>query len=69
MVGMDLHIVRESLRNVLKDRDLSLKEFAEKHDVPKWWLFRFHQGKVTNPRLNSLERLQRALETESGAER
>jgi len=65
---MDLHNVRESLRNVLKVSDLSLEEFARKHDVPKWWLFRFHQGKVTNPRLNSLARLQKAIESESVSE-
>ncbi len=64
---MDLHNVRESFHNVLKDRNLTVEEFSRKHDVPIWWLYRFRQGKVTNPRVNSLERLQKAIETESQA--
>jgi predicted transcriptional regulator len=64
---MDLHNVRESFYNVLKNRNLTVEEFSRKHDVPIWWLYRFRQGKVTNPRLNSLERLRKAIETEAGA--
>jgi predicted transcriptional regulator len=61
---MDLHNVRESFHNVLIDRNLTVEEFSRRHHVPIWWLYRFKQGKVTNPRLNSLERLQTAIETE-----
>jgi predicted transcriptional regulator len=65
---MDLHIVRESFHKVLKNSDLTVQEFSRKHAVPLWWLYRFHQGKVINPRLNSLERLQKAIEMEAECE-
>lgn len=63
---MDLHNARESFLNVLKDRKLTVEEFSRKHQVPIWWLYRLRQGKVTNPHVNSLERLQKAIESESG---
>ena len=64
---MDLHIVRESLHKTLKSRRLSLKEFADKHEIGSSWLYKFGAGKLTNPRLNTLERLQKAIEFESGS--
>lgn len=64
---MDLHNVRESFHNVLKNRKLTVGQFSRKHDVPLWWLYRFGQGKVENPRLRSLERLQKAIEIEAAS--
>jgi predicted transcriptional regulator len=65
---MDLHNVRESLHNVLKDRQMSLAEFARKHEISSSWLYKFGQGNAPNPRFRSLERLQKAIETETHVE-
>lgn len=65
---MDLHNVRESFHKVLKERDMSIQAFADKHEIPSSWLYKFGQGKMPNPRYRRLERLQRAIESESAAE-
>jgi predicted transcriptional regulator len=62
---MDLHNVRESLHKVLKIRGMTREAFARKHKLSSSWLYKFAQGNVDNPRLRSLERLQKAIESES----
>jgi len=65
---MDLHNVRESFHKVLKEREMSIQAFAEKHEIPSSWLYKFGQGKMPNPRYRRLEHLQKAIEMEAGTE-
>lgn len=62
---MDLHNVRESLHKTLETRRMSLVAFARKHKFSSSWLYKFGQGNAPNPRYQSLERLQKAIETEA----
>lgn len=64
---MDLHNVRNSFHKVLSERQMTVEAFCRKHDLPSSWTYKFGQGKVKNPRLSSLERLQQAIEAESHA--
>jgi predicted transcriptional regulator len=65
---MDLHNVRESFHKVLKDRRMTIEAFARKHEISSSWLYKFGQGNAPNPRFRSLERLQRAIQTEADLE-
>lgn len=65
---MDLHNVRESLHKTLKTRRMSIATFARKHQMSSSWLYKFGQGNAPNPRYRSLERLQKAIETEAERE-
>lgn len=65
---MDLHNVRESLHKTLETRQMSIAAFARKHEISSSWLYKFGQGNAPNPRFRSLERLQRAIETEAERE-
>lgn len=62
---MDLHNVRESLHKTLETRRMSIAAFARKHQMSSSWLYKFGQGNAPNPRFRSLERLQKAIETEA----
>lgn len=62
---MDLHNIRESLHKILKNRRMTREAFARKHDLSSSWLYKFAQGNVDNPRIRSLERLERAIESEA----
>jgi transcriptional regulator with XRE-family HTH domain len=64
---MDLHSVRNSLKATLETRRMTQEAFARKYDLSSSWLNKFIRGKVENPQLNSLERLQDALATEQRA--
>ena len=64
---MDLHNVRESLKQVLKAQRLSRHAFARKHEIGPSWLDKFAQGQIDNPRFNSLKRLEEAIKSESEA--
>lgn len=55
--------MRESVRKTLKARGLSQKEFAEKYGISDSWLNKFLCG-VHNPRYDSLEKLQNAVDKE-----
>lgn len=61
---MDLHIVRESLHKVLKNRHLTREAFARKYNLSSSWLYKFAQGNAKNPRFQSLQRLEKAIEKE-----
>jgi predicted transcriptional regulator len=61
---MDLHNVRKSLHEVLKDRRMTREAFARKHGFSSSWLYKFAQGNAKNPRFRSLERLRKAIESE-----
>lgn len=65
---MDLHNVRESLKQVLVAQRLSRQAFAQKHKISTSWLDKFAQGVLNNPRFNSLKRLQDAIRSESDSE-
>jgi predicted transcriptional regulator len=62
---MELHKVRESFHKVLKERDLTIQAFAEKHQIPESWLYKFGQGKMPNPRYRRLRHLQNAIASEA----
>jgi transcriptional regulator with XRE-family HTH domain len=62
---MELHNVRADLRKTLNRRRLTQEAFARKHDLSSSWLNKFLLGKVENPQLRSLERVQKAIEAES----
>ena len=64
---MDLHNVRESLKQVLVDRRLSQQAFAKKHGISQSWLNGFVLGDLDNPRYNTLKKLEAALRAESEA--
>ena len=65
---MELHKVRESFHRVLKDRAMTVEAFAQKHEIPSSWLYKFGQGKMPNPRYRRLESLRKAIESEAAAE-
>lgn len=47
---------------------MSIAAFARKHQMSSSWLYKFGQGNAPNPRYHSLERLQKAIETEAECE-
>jgi transcriptional regulator with XRE-family HTH domain len=61
---MNLHNVRKDLRDVLHESRLSQFEFAERHRLSYSWINKFLNGIADNPRLNSLNDLQAAIEKE-----
>lgn len=61
---MNLHNVRDDLREVLQARGLSQVEFAEIHGLSYSWINKFLSGAADNPRFNSLIDLQAAIEKE-----
>ena len=63
---MNLHSVRDELRQVLRDRGLSQVEFAENHGLSYSWINKFLNDVADNPRLNTLNELQAAIEKEKG---
>jgi transcriptional regulator with XRE-family HTH domain len=62
---MDLIAVRTQAARTLKNRRMTQEAFARKHNLSSSWFNKFLRGCVTNPRINSLERVQRALENEA----
>lgn len=63
---MNLHNVQKELREVLQARGLSQVEFAQIHGLSYSWINKFLSGVADNPRLNSLNDLQAAIEKERG---
>lgn len=63
---MNLHNVQKELREVLKDRGLSQVEFAKIHGLSYSWINKFLNDIADNPRLNSLNDLQAAIQKERG---
>jgi transcriptional regulator with XRE-family HTH domain len=61
---MNLHNVQKDLRDVLHESRLSQFEFAERHGLSYSWINKFLNGIADNPRLNSLNDLQAAIEKE-----
>lgn len=64
---MRLHNLISDVDQLLTEKEMSREAFARKHDLPSTWFNRFMQGKAMNPRWNSLERLERAIESERRA--
>lgn len=62
---MDLHNVRAAVRNTLKERRLTQEAFARRNNLSSSWLNKFLREECDNPRFRSLERLQKAIETEA----
>jgi predicted transcriptional regulator len=56
--------VRGKLRGALKSKELTQDGFARKHDIGTSWLNKFLRGEIDNPRVNSLDRLEKAIELE-----
>lgn len=65
---MDLHNVRAAVRTTLKTRRLTQEAFARKHNLSSSWLNKFLREECDNPRFRSLERLQKAIESEGASE-
>jgi transcriptional regulator with XRE-family HTH domain len=63
---MNLPVVRERLKSMLQDRNLTQEAFARRHDISLSWLNKFIRGHLDNPRYRSLERLEQALDGEAG---
>jgi transcriptional regulator with XRE-family HTH domain len=63
--AMDLYTVRDQLKKTLRERRMTQEAFARKHDLSSSWLNKFLREEVTDPRLSSLERLQRAIDAEA----
>lgn len=63
---MNLHNVKKELLEVLKARGLSQVEFAQIHGLSYSWINKFLNDVADNPRLNSLNDLQAAIEKERG---
>ena len=49
------------LKTLRASKDMSLRDLAEKADVPPGYLSELEAGKKTNPSLDVLRRLARAL--------
>jgi transcriptional regulator with XRE-family HTH domain len=64
---MDLHNVRAAVRDTLKTRRLTQEAFARRYNLSSSWLNKFLRKECDNPRFRSLERLQKAIESEAGA--
>lgn len=61
---MNLHNVRKDLDYVLRARGLSQVEFAKIHGLSYSWINKFLNEKADNPRLNTLNALQSAIDKE-----
>ncbi len=64
---MELHIVRGQLAKTLTSRQMTQDAFARKYDLSSSYLNKFLLGKVKNPTLRSLQRIENALEAEAQA--
>lgn len=53
---------------MLKNRDLTREAFARKYNLSSSWLYKFAQGNAKNPRIQSLERLEKAIEKEAATQ-
>lgn len=56
--------VRSKLHEALKRKELTQDGFARKYDIGTSWLNKFLRGEIANPRVNSLDRLEKAIELE-----
>lgn len=63
---MNLQSLKQDLEAVLKQRELSQIEFADKHGLSYSWINKFLNDVADNPRLNTLNELQAAIEKERG---
>jgi len=63
---MNLQSLKQDLEAVLKQRELSQVEFADRHGLSYSWINKFLNDVADNPRLNSLNDLQAAIEKERG---
>lgn len=61
---MNLHSVKQELADVLRQRGLTQFEFAKKHGLKYSWINKFLNDVADNPRLNTLNDLQAAIEKE-----
>jgi transcriptional regulator with XRE-family HTH domain len=61
---MNLQTLRQDLESVLKQRELSQIEFAERHGLSYSWINKLLNGVADNPRLNSINDLQAAIAKE-----
>lgn len=62
---MDLHNVRAAVRHTLKTRHLTQEAFARRNNLSSSWLNKFLRQECDNPRFRSLERLEKAIKSES----
>lgn len=63
---MNLQNIRRELSDLLVERGLSQFEFAARYDLSYSQINKFLNGHVDNPRLSTIEELQRAMRRERG---
>jgi transcriptional regulator with XRE-family HTH domain len=63
---MNLQSLKQDLEAVLKQRELSQIEFATRHGLSYSWINKLLNDVADNPRLNSINDLQAAIEKERG---
>ena len=61
---MNLQVVRDTAKKTLTRRRLTQEAFARKYNLSSSWFNKFLRGEVVNPRIGSLERVQKALDSE-----
>jgi transcriptional regulator with XRE-family HTH domain len=61
---MNLQTIKQDLAAVLKQSELSQIEFADKYGLSYSWINKFLNDVADNPRLNTLNDLQAAIEKE-----
>lgn len=61
---MNLQTIKQDLEAVLKQGELSQIEFADKYGLSYSWINKFLNDVADNPRLNTLNDLQAAIEKE-----
>lgn len=66
-MAVNLQNVRQELSELLATRGLSQFDFAVKHGLSYSQVNKFLNGHVDNPRLSTIEDLQRAMEREGKA--
>lgn len=64
---MNLQSIKQDLEAVLKQGELSQIEFADKYGLSYSWINKFLNDVADNPRLNTLNDLQEAIEKERRA--
>lgn len=64
---MNLQTIKQDLEAVLKQGELSQIEFADKYGLSYSWINKFLNDVADNPRLNTLNDLQAAIEKERRA--
>lgn len=58
----DADQLRQALVSYRKQHDLTREEFAEKSGFSKWWVEKFEQGAIVEPKLSRARELAQFLD-------